>query len=93
MVVGEKAFHMMDSDVGGNEERDATAETVALLQKLIKQNDNHAGDDKLENEEEDDASTKIGRRAVEASEDVDGGSAGGENEGKELLGGLVELAV
>ncbi|KAJ6440062.1 tRNA isopentenyltransferase [Purpureocillium lavendulum] len=64
-----------------------------LADQLVEQDDNHAGDDELEDEEEDDAGAEVGGRAVEAGEDVDGGGTGGEDEGEELLGRLVELAV
>lgn len=90
---GEGLPHDGLADVGGDEQRDAAAEAVALLQKLVEQDDNHAGDDELEDQEEDDAGAEVGGRAVEAGEDVDGGGAGGQDEGEELLGGLVELAV
>ena len=81
------------ANVGGNEQRDTAAQTVALLQKLIEENDNHTSHDELEDEEEDDAGTQVGGGTVETSEDIDSGGTGGEDEGKELLGGLVELTI
>lgn len=81
------------ANVGSNEQRDTATKSVTLLEKLIKQNDNHTSDDKLENEQEDDTSTKVGGGTVETSEDVDGGGTGGEDESEELLGGLVEFTV
>lgn len=81
------------ANVGGNEQRNTTAETVSLLQELIEQDDNHTGNDKLEDQEEDNTGTKVGGGTIETGEDVDGGSTTGEDEGKELLGGLVEFAV
>ena len=81
------------ADVGGNEQRDTTAKTVALLEKLIEENDNHASNDELEDQEEDDTGTEVRGRTIETSEDVDSGGASRENKGKELLGRLVELAV
>lgn len=90
---GESLPHDGLADVGGNEERDTAAKTVALLQKLIEQNDNHTGNNELEDQEEDDTSTELGGRAVETGEDVDGGGTSGQDEGEELLSGLVELTV
>lgn len=90
---GESLPHDGLADVGGNEQRDTAAKTVTLLQKLIEENDDHASDEKLENQQNDDTSAKVGRRAVETGEDVDSGGTGGEDEGEQLLGGLVELAV
>lgn len=81
------------ADVGGNEQRDTTAETITLLEKLVEENDNHTSDNELEDQEEDDTGTEVRGRTVETSEDVDSGGTGGENKGKELLGRLVELAV
>lgn len=81
------------ADIGGNEQRDTAAETVALLEELVKEDNNHASNDQLEDQEEDDTGTEVGGRAVEAAEDVDGGGAGGQDESEELLGGLVQLAV
>lgn len=90
---GESLPHDGLADVGGDEERDTRAEAVSLLEELVEENDDHAGNEELENEEEDDTGAKVGRSAVETGEDVDSGGTGGENEGKELLGGLVQLAV
>lgn len=81
------------ADVGGDEQRDTATETVALLEKLIKEDDNHTSNNELEDQQEDDAGAEVGRRTVETGENVDGGSTGREDEGEQLLGGLVELAV
>ena len=81
------------ADVGSNEERNAASKTITLLEKLIEENDDHAGNEELEDEEEDNAGAEVGRSSVEAAEDVDSGGASGENEGEELLSGLVELAI
>lgn len=81
------------ADVGGDEQRDTAAQTVALLEELVEEDNNHTGNNELEDQEEDDTSTKVGGRSIETGEDVDSSSTGGEDEGQELLGGLVELAV
>lgn len=81
------------ADVGGNEQRDTAAKTIALLQELVKQDNNHAGDNQLEDEQENNTGTKVGGGSVEAGEDVDGSGTGRQDESKELLGSLVELAI
>lgn len=90
---GESLPHDGLANVGGNEQRDTAAETVALLQQLVKENDNHAGNEELENQKNDNASAEVRRRAVKASEDVDSGGTGGQNEGEQLLSGLIKLPV
>lgn len=60
------------ADVGGNEERDTRAETVALLEKLIEENDNKAGNNELENEQEADTGAEVAWVSVKASNDIDG---------------------
>lgn len=81
------------ANVGGNEQRDTAAQTVTLLEKLIKQDNNKTSHNQLNNQENADTSTKIARLAVETSKDIDTGLAEGENDSKELLGSLVELTV
>lgn len=81
------------ADVGRNEERDTAAQTVALLQQLVEENDDQTSDDELDNEENADTSTEIRRLSVETRDDIDDSLAKGQEDGQELLGGLVELAV
>lgn len=81
------------ANVGGNEQGDTAAETVALLEELVKQNNNKASHNQLDNEENTDTGTEVTGLAVETSQDVNTGLAEGENDSEELLGGLVELAV
>lgn len=90
---GEGLPHDRLADVGGDEQGDTTAQTVALLEELIEENDDHASNEELENQQYDNAGTEVGRRAVETGEDVDSGGTGRQNEGEQLLGGLVELTV
>lgn len=90
---GESLPHDGLADVGGNEERDTAAKTIALLEELIEENDDHTSKNQLKDQEEDNTGTEIAGRAVETGEDVDSGGTNGENEGEELLGGLVELTV
>jgi hypothetical protein len=77
------------ADIGGNEERDTRAQTVAFLQKLIEENDDKASKDKLHNEEETDARAEIAGLTVQASEDEHASLAEGEDNREELLSRLV----
>lgn len=90
---GECAPNDRLADVGGDEERDTATKTVALLEKLVKENNNDSGSKELDDEENADTGTKIGGRTVETSQDVDTGLAERQNDGEELLGSLVELTV
>ena len=81
------------ADVGGDKERDTGAEAVALLKKLIEENDDEAGNDKLKDEEKADTSTEVLGLTVETGENVDGGLAERDDEGEELLGTTKEGAV
>jgi hypothetical protein len=81
------------ANVGGNEQGDTTAQTVALLEELIQQNDNQTSNNKLNNQENTDTGTKVAGLAVETSQDVNASLAEGEDDSKQLLGGLVELAI
>lgn len=90
---GERLPHDRLADVGCDEERDTAAKAIALLQKLIEKDDNKTSNDELDNEKDTDASTEVAWLAIKTSQDVDASLAEGEDDSKELLGGLVELAV
>ena len=81
------------ANVGSDEERDTRAQTVALLEELIQQNDNETSNNQLDNQKDTDTSTQVAGLAVETSQDVDTGLTEGKDDGEELLGGLVELTV
>jgi hypothetical protein len=81
------------ADVGSNEQRDTATKTVALLEELIQQNDDKTSNNQLDDQENTDTGTQVTGLAVETSQDVDTGLAEGKDDGKQLLGGLVELAV
>ena len=63
--------HNRLADVRGNEERDARAETVALLQELVEQQHDETGDEELHDDEEADGEADLARLAVHARHDVD----------------------
>lgn len=81
------------ANVGGNEQRDTAAQAVALLQKLVQQNDHQTSNNQLDNQENTDTGTQVAGLAIETSQDVDTGLAEREDDSEQLLGGLVELAV
>ena len=81
------------ANVGGDEERDTATKTVALLEKLVKENDNDGGSKKLDDEENADTGAEISGRAVETSQDVDTSLAERQDDGEELLSSLVEFTV
>ncbi|KAI3482411.1 hypothetical protein L1887_54967 [Cichorium endivia] len=81
------------ADVGGDEERDTGAETVALLEELVEKDDDETGDNELENEQEADTSAEVLGLSVETGEHVDGGLSEGDDESKELLGTAEEGAI
>lgn len=75
------------TNVGSNEEGDTRAETVALLEKLVEENDNEAGDNKLENEQKADTSTKVAGLSIETSQDIDGSLAEREDDSEDYSNG------
>jgi hypothetical protein len=50
--------------VGGNEQRDTRAETIAFLKHLIQANDNDAGEEELQNYQNSIASSKLADCAI-----------------------------
>lgn len=70
------------ADVGRDEERDAGAEAVALLEELVEEDDDERGGDELDDEEQADSGTDVAGLAVETGENVDGGLAEGDDESK-----------
>lgn len=81
------------ANVGRNEKGDAASETVALLEQLIKKNDNETGDNKLDDQQNADTSTEVAGLAVETSQDVDTSLTERKDDSEKLLSGLVELTV
>lgn len=81
------------ADVGGNEQRDAASKTVSLLEQLIQEDDNQTRDNKLNDQQNTNASTKVTGLAVESSQHVDTSLAEGQDDGEKLLGGLVKFAI
>lgn len=90
---GSNAPHDVLADVGRDEERDTRAQTIALLEELVEKNDNKSSSQELDNEKNADTGAEICWGPVETSEHVDTRLAEGQDDGEELLGGLVEFAV
>ena len=72
------------ANVGSDEERNTTAETVALLEELVEENDDQSSGEELENEENADTGTEVRRLAVKTGQDVNAGLAEGQDDGEEL---------
>jgi hypothetical protein len=70
------------ADVGGNEQGDTAAKTVALLEELIQQNDDETSDNQLDDQEDTDTGAKVAGLAVETSQDIDTGLAEGKDDGE-----------
>lgn len=81
------------TNVGGNEQRDTTAQTVSLLEQLVQQDDDQTGNDQLDDQQNTDTSAEVAGLAIETSQDVDAGLAEGQDDGEQLLCGLVKLTV
>ena len=47
------------ADIRGNEQRDAGAKAIALLQQLIQQNDNDSGQEKLQDQDDADSGSEV----------------------------------
>lgn len=61
------------ADVGGNEQRDTAAETVALLEELVEEDNDQTSDHQLNDEENADTSTEVRWLSVETGDDIDDG--------------------
>ena len=81
------------ADVGGDEERYAGAETIALLEQLVKQDDHQASKDQLNDQEETDTGTEVAGLAVKTSEDENAGLTEREDNCEKLLRSLIQFAV
>lgn len=58
------------ANVGGDKERDTRSQPVALLEELIKKNNNETGDNQLEDEEKADTGTKVAGLSIETGQNV-----------------------
>lgn len=61
------------ANVGGDEEGDSRAETVALLEELVKEKNDERSGDELDDQEKADSGSKIRGLTVQTGKHVDGG--------------------
>lgn len=57
------------ADVGSDEQRDTAAESIALLQQLIEQNNDKTSNNQLNNQEQANTSPKLRGWTIESSQD------------------------
>lgn len=81
------------ADVRRDKQADATAQSIALLQQFVEEDDNQRRGQQLHNQEHADTSTKVAGWSVEASEHVDASVGEGEDDCKKLLRSLVQFAI
>ena len=81
------------ADVGGDEERNAGAEPVALLQQLIQADDDDAGEDELHDDEHRVERAEVLDVAIHAGHDVGHSLADGDEDAQELLRTVEQLAI
>lgn len=67
------------TDISGDEEGDSGAETVALLQELVEQQDDETGDEQLDDDQKTDAGADVRRFSVHPGHDVDDGLPDGDD--------------
>ena len=81
------------ADVGGDEQADARANTVALLQEFVQQENDDTSGRQLNDEKTTGEGTELASRTVHARDDVDEGSDEGEDDTEQLLDVLVQLTL
>jgi hypothetical protein len=81
------------ADVGRDEERDAAAQAVALLQQLVEADDDDAGEDELGDDEAGVDGAEVADVAVHAGDDIGDGLADGDQDAEQLLRALEQVAV
>mmetsp|Transcript_34480 Transcript_34480/g.90737 ORF Transcript_34480/g.90737 Transcript_34480/m.90737 type:complete len:386 (+) Transcript_34480:534-1691(+) len=81
------------ADVGRDEERDAGAETVALLQELVEDDDDDARDEELQDDEDRVARAQLAHVSVHARDDIRDGLTDGDEDAEELLRAREESTV
>ena len=90
---GEGSPHNRLADVGGNEQTDAGADAVTLLEELVQEEHDDTGGGELEHQEEAGEHTELTSRTVHTRDDIHEGSGNGENDAEELLHVLVQLTL
>ena len=73
------------ANVGGDEEGDSGAETVAFGEELVEKKDNHSSDEELDDDQRADSSSHLSGIAVHAGQNVDDSLAKSHDHTEELL--------
>jgi len=73
------------ANVGGDEERDAGSQTVALLKQFVEQEDDETRDEQLDDDEQADAGADVRRIPVHSRHDVDDGLSQCDDHTEEFL--------
>lgn len=81
---GESLPYDVFADVGRDKERDTTSQSIALLEELVEQDDDQSSGEELNDKQDTDTGTEIGRLAVEAGQYVGASLAKGQDDGEEL---------
>ena len=81
------------ADVGRDEQRDARAEAVALLQQLVEADDDDARAKELEHDQARVHGSEVAHVAVHAADDVGDGLSDRDEHSEELLGAVEEIPV
>mmetsp|Transcript_1937 Transcript_1937/g.5612 ORF Transcript_1937/g.5612 Transcript_1937/m.5612 type:complete len:425 (-) Transcript_1937:27-1301(-) len=81
------------TDVGGNEQTDATSEAVSLLKELVEGEDNETGAEQLSDDDEGITGSDGTEVTVHATDNISDGLADRDEDTEELLGALEEGAV
>lgn len=85
---GEEPPHDLLADVGGDEERDTAADTVAVLEEFIEKDDNNSGNHELEEDADTTDDTDFFTGTILAREDGGDSLEGGHAEASELLSSI-----
>jgi len=89
----ERLPHNRLANVRCNEQRDAGAEPVTLLQQLVQRDHDHARDEQLQDDEDRVPRAKLAHVAVHAGDDVRDGLADGHQDAEQLLRAAEQRAV
>jgi hypothetical protein len=73
------------ANVGGDEEGDSGAETVAFREELVEKKDDHSGDEELNDDQRADSGPHLSRIAIHASQNVDNSLAESHDHTEKLL--------
>lgn len=61
------------ANVGSDKERDTGSQAIALLEELVKENNNEAGNNKLKDKKKADTSTEVTRLSIKTGQNIHSG--------------------